>query len=76
MENIMALTGLIAVTLVSLPVALGLVWLGLVGAFRLLPNAPRCVRAAARPTALAAGFRWAVVNSKGLPRAFRAGLER
>ncbi len=58
MENIMALTGLIAVTLLSLPVALGLVWLGLFGAFRLLPNSPRRVRAAARPAPLATGLRW------------------
>ena len=76
MENIMALTGLIAVTLLSLPVALGLVWLGLLGAFRFLPNSPRRVQAVARPAPLATGLRWAVVNSKGLPRAFRAGLNR
>ena len=76
MESVMALAGLAAVMLLSLPLALGLVWLALLGTFHLLPNSPRRVRAAACPAAEAPGRRWAVVHSKGLPRAFGAGPDR
>ena len=49
MENVMALAGLAGVMLLSLWLALGLVWLGLLAAFHLMPNSPRRLRAAAPP---------------------------
>ncbi len=70
------LTALAAVMVLSLPLALALVWLCLLGAFHLLPQAPRRLRAAASPALGAVGLKWAVTHSKGLPRAFRAGLDR
>ncbi len=76
MDNVMAMAGLAGVMALSLPLALGLVWLCLLGAFHLLPHSPRSVRAAAVPVFGAAAFRWAVAHSKGLPRAFKAGLDR
>ena len=77
MENVMELAELAAVMVLSLPLALGLVWLSLLGAFQLLPNSPRRVRAAPRPAPeVSGGLRWAVAHSKALPPAFRAGLDR
>ncbi len=70
------LTALAAVMALSLPLALGLVWLCLLGAFHLLPHARRRLRAAASPALGTAGPEWAATHSKGLPRAFQAGLDR
>ena len=76
MENVMALAVLAGVMLLSLWLALGLVWLGLLAAFHLMPNSPRRLRAAAPPAREPLGLRWAVVQRKSLPRAFKAGLGR
>lgn len=73
MENVMALTELVGVMLLSFTLSIGLVWLGLLGAFHLLPTSPRPLRTtapAARPTL---ELRWAVVPSEGLPRTSKAG---
>ncbi len=77
MENVMELAELAAVMVLSLPLALGLVWLSLLGAFQLLPNSPRRVRAAAQSAPeVSGGLRWAMGHCEGLPRAFKAGLNR
>ncbi len=47
MDNLIALGGLAAVMVLALPLALGLDWLCLRGAFLLLPDSPRRVRIAA-----------------------------
>ncbi len=47
MGNLVALGGFAAVMVLSLPLALGLDWLCLRGAFLLLPDSPRHVRVAA-----------------------------
>ncbi len=76
MDTVMAMAGLAAVMALSLPLALALMWLCLFGAFHLLPHSPRRGRAAARLVFGAAAFRWSGAHSKGLPRAFKAGLDR
>ena len=76
MGNLMALAVLAGVMLLSLWLVLGLVWLGLLAAFHLMPSSPRRLRAAAPPAREPFGLRWAVVQSKSLPRAFKAGLGR
>jgi hypothetical protein len=47
MDNLIALGGFAAVMVLSLPLALGLDWLCLRGAFLLLSDSPRHVRVAA-----------------------------
>ena len=77
MESEMELVGLAAATLLTLPVALGTVWLCLVGVFRLMPKAAQRVPVstrAARPVARPAALQWAALHSKGLPRAVNKGL--
>jgi hypothetical protein len=76
MDTVMAMAGLAAVMALSLPLALAVMWLCLFGAFHLLPHSPRRVRAAAGPVFRTAAFRWPGAHSKGLPRAFKAGLDR
>ncbi len=75
MDTVMGMAGLAAVMVLSLPLALALVWLCLFGAFHLLPHSPRRVRGTAGPIFRAA-FRWPRAQSKGLPRAIKAGLDR
>ncbi|HEX2715398.1 MAG TPA: hypothetical protein VHM88_24725 [Candidatus Acidoferrales bacterium] len=77
MENVMERAELVAVMVLSLSLALGLVWLSLLGAFQLLPGSTRHVRTAARPThEIFGGLRWAAAHSKGLPEVQPSGLRR
>ncbi len=75
MENVKELAELAAVMALSLPLALGLVWLGLLSAFQLLPRPPRHVAPARPAHDILGGLRWAVAHSKGLSRASRVGLD-
>ena len=77
MESVRELVGLAAATLLTLPVALGMVWFCLVGVFRLMPNAAQRVPVStrgARPVARPAALQWAALHSKGLSRAVNKGL--
>jgi hypothetical protein len=76
METVMTLAEVTIVTLVSVTLAFGLVWAGLLAAFHLLPTSPRPLRAATRPAREAVGLRWATVHAKAWPRVFKAGLNR
>jgi hypothetical protein len=84
MEYLIALGGLVAVMALSIPIALGLVWLCLAAAFRFLPSRagapPKRVSAASRIAVPRVRTAWTPVQNaataKGLPQAFQAGLHR
>ncbi len=74
MENVITLAEVTIVTLVSVTLAFGLVWIGLLAALHLLPTSPRPLRGAVRPMGEAAGLRWATAHGKAFSRAFKAEL--
>jgi len=71
MDNVMALAGLAALLTLTLPIALGLVWLLMEGTFRLLPGAPRTTRSA--PSEMAQGVKpaWALPPQAAATAAYR-----
>ncbi len=84
MENVIALVGLAALLTLTLPIALGLVWLLLEETFRLLPGAPRKARHAHEVAGQSAKPAWVFLpqdaataaHRRKSPRAFQAGLGR
>ncbi len=80
MEHAMAFARLLAVMALSMWLGLALVWLCLLGAFRLLPARYHHIggQTTKAVSSSRAVLRWAPhrIADKGLPRAFTQGLER